>query len=212
MRKLFQTPAVPPNKRDPSGVMVLVALTSLLALVTVALAGVPQPDAIFYGSVTINGRLITALDDVVVVGRVNGRPQFVGRYRMGEGGTAGDNYVLRVRLEAPVTGMRQSPNAARLGEDVQLYVVQGSNPEVLAATISLTAPGMLRQRDLSVSVLPANCVADGAVDLADHQAFKNCLTAPDVPATPECSCADVDGDGDVDLRDWAWMQAGFTGS
>jgi hypothetical protein len=131
---------------------------------------------------------------------------------MGEGGTAGDNYVLRVRLEAPVAGSPQSPNAARLGQGLSLYVKQGSNAEVLATSVSLTSPGMLQQRDLSISLLPANCVADGVVDLADHQAFKNCVTAPGDTAAPGCGCADVEGDGDVDLRDWAWLQAGFTGS
>ena len=187
------------------------ALFLVLTVVTVGLAGVPQPDAIFYGSVTINGRVMTASDNVSVIGRVSGVSQPVGRYRMGEGGTAGNNYVLRVRLEAPVTGSPQSPNAARLEQSLLLFVKQGSNPEVLAAGVPLTAPGMLQLLDLSISVLPANCVADGVVDLADHQAFKNCMTAPGDTAVPECSCADVEGDGDVDLRDWAWLQNGFSG-
>ncbi len=211
MRTTFKTPALPLNKRAPGRVITLLTVSSLLAVVTVGLAGVPQPDAIFYGSVTINGRVITASDNVSVIGRVPGVSQPVGRYRMGEGATAGDNYVLRVRIEAPVTGSPQSLNAARLGQTLLVYVKQGNNAEVFASAVPLTTPGMLQQRNLSISVLPANCVADSVVDLADHQAFKICMTAPGDTATPECSCADVDGDGDVDLRDWAWLQTGFTG-
>lgn len=211
MRTTFKTPLLQRKSRVSRRVGTALALSLVLTVVTVGLAGVPQPDAIFYGSVTINGRVMTASDNVSVIGRVPGISQPVGRYRMGEGGTAGDNYVLRVRLEAPVTGSPQSPNAARLEQGLLLYVKQGSNPEVFATGVSLTAPGMLQQRDLSISVLPANCVADGVVDLADHQAFKNCMTAPGDTAVPECSCADVEGDGDVDLRDWAWLQNGFSG-
>ena len=212
MRTTFKTTSLQQTSRVSRRVGTALALSLVLTVVTVGLAGVPQPDAIFYSSLTINGPVITALDNVSVIGRVNGVAEPVGRYRMGEGGTAGNNYVLRVRLEAPVAGSPQSPNAARLEQDLLLYVKQGSNPEVLATSVSLTVPGMLQQRNLSISVLPANCVADGVVDLADHQAFQNCVTAPGEAAPPECACADVEGDGDVDLRDWAWLQTGFTGS
>lgn len=211
MRTTFKTPSLQRTSRVSRRVGTALALSLVLTVVTVGLAGVPQPDAIFYGSVTINSRVMTASDNVSVIGRVPGISQPVGRYRMGEGGTAGDNYVLRVRLEASVSGSPRSPNAARLGQSLRLYVKQGSNPEVFATGVSLTAPGMLQQRDLSISVLPANCVADGVVDLADHQEFKNCMTAPGDTAASECSCADVEGDGDVDLRDWGWLQNGFTG-
>lgn len=211
MSKTFKTPASLLTRVVPRRVIAPLALVSVLVLATVGLAGVPQPDAICYGSLTINGRLITASDDVSVIGRVPGVPQPVGRYRMGDGATAGDNYVLRVRIEAPVTGSPQSPNAALLGQRLSVYVKQANNPEVLAVEVTLTTLGMLQQRNLSVSILPANCVADSVVDLADYQAFENCMTAPGETATLGCSCADVDGDGDVDMRDWAWLQIGFTG-
>ncbi len=211
MKKTIESPAVPLNKRDSRRVIMPLALASLLALVTVGLAGVPQPDAVFYGTVTINGQVITAADNVTVIGRVSGSSDPVGRYRMGEGATAGSNYVLRVRLEVPVAGSPQNPNAARLGQVLQFFVKQGNNPEVLASSAPLTAAGMLELRNLSISFLPANCVADGVVDLADHQAFKNCMAGPGNVTAGQCSCADVEGDDDVDLRDWAWLQTGFTG-
>jgi hypothetical protein len=178
--------------------------------VKVAVAGVPQPDVIFYGKVTINGQTITASDNVSVIARVSGVPDPVGRYRMGDGGTAGDNYVLRIRLEAPVPGSPVGSNVAQVGQTVQLYIKQGAN-ELLAHSAAVTTIGVLRRQDLSVSVLPANCVVDAAVDLADHQAFNGCMAGPGAPVAPGCSCADVDGDGHVDLRDWRWFQSGFSG-
>lgn len=273
MQNTFKAPGLSRNNHGSRRTIALLVVGSLLAFVTVGIAGIPQPDAIFYGSVTINGQPITASDDVSVVGRVAGLPEPVGRYRMGDGlsilalsancdadgvigladhqvfkncvtapgqpaepncacadvdgdgdvdlrdwkglqsgfGTAGDHYVLRVRLEAPVTGSPQSPNAARLGQGLLLYVKQENNPEILATSVSLTSLGILQRVDLSISVLLANCVADGVINLADHQAVSNCVTGPGGPATPGCSCADVDGDGDVDLRDWKWLQSGFSG-
>ncbi len=53
---------------------------------------------------------------------------------------------------------------------------------------------------------------DGDVDLDDYLGFHACLTAPDVPATPECAAAhDGDGDADVDMMDFLGFQLAFTG-
>ena len=210
MKTYSKTPALVRSLCGSGRAGAALALSIAATVASVGLAGVPQPDAIFYGTVTINGQVITAADNVTVIGRVSGGPEPVGRYRMGEGGTAGDNYVLRVRLEAPVSGSPQNPNAARLEQELQFFVKLGSNPEILATTAILTAAGMLELRNLSISVLPANCVADGVVDLADHQAFTDCMTAPGGKLGPACACADVEGDGDVDLRDWRWLQSGFS--
>lgn len=50
---------------------------------------------------------------------------------------------------------------------------------------------------------------DGDIDLIDHAMFAPCMTAPDVPADPDCLIFDFNSDGDVDLRDWASLQNGF---
>ncbi|MCK4658690.1 MAG: hypothetical protein KAV82_04135 [Phycisphaerae bacterium] len=56
---------------------------------------------------------------------------------------------------------------------------------------------------------------DGIIDLADFSSFVECLTGPvdadEAPAYPlgppeYCGCCDSDGDGDVDLRDYAAFQ------
>ena len=45
-----------------------------------------------------------------------------------------------------------------------------------------------------------NC--DGVLDLADYSALADCLTGPDVEVSFACELADLDTDGDVDLRDY----------
>lgn len=51
--------------------------------------------------------------------------------------------------------------------------------------------------------LPTQALAYGPGDV-----LKSCLTGPGQgPVSPECAYADVDGDGDVDLRDFGELQA-----
>lgn len=44
---------------------------------------------------------------------------------------------------------------------------------------------------------------DGSLSAGDHAAFVPCLAGPEVSAAVDCYCADLDADGDVDLRDFA---------
>ncbi len=48
------------------------------------------------------------------------------------------------------------------------------------------------------------------VDLPDHHLFVKCLTDPGKDLQPGCSCADENGDRDVDLSDFATLQTTFT--
>lgn len=59
---------------------------------------------------------------------------------------------------------------------------------------------------------PADCNDDGLVSLLDHEAFRACLLGPGggIGEDP-CPCFDVDRDGDITLRDYAQLQAGFLG-
>lgn len=51
--------------------------------------------------------------------------------------------------------------------------------------------------------------ADGDADAADFNVFLGCYTGPDTAAAAGCNLADVDGDTDVDLRDFATLQERF---
>lgn len=56
---------------------------------------------------------------------------------------------------------------------------------------------------------PADAACDGAISLVDYAAFEEVLGGPGVHV--DCPLFDADDDGDVDLRDFAKLQAGFTG-
>lgn len=55
---------------------------------------------------------------------------------------------------------------------------------------------------------PSDVACDGVIALVDYATFEEVLGGPDVPV--DCPVFDADGDGDVDLRDFARLQAGFT--
>ena len=65
-------------------------------------------------------------------------------------------------------------------------------------------------------VLRGDLDLNGVVDVADQIVFNACMSGPDdSAATPECSsaeaaAADIDDDGDVDLRDYAEFQRALT--
>lgn len=189
-------------------------LMTLMLICTAAyvFAGIPQPDVIMFGNIIINGTPVLEQDNVTVIARVDGVAQPVGRFRMGQSAGAGDHYVLRIRLQASVSGSPVDNNASQVGQSAQIFVQLGSGPEELATTINLAEIGMLLQTDLIIATLPANCVADNQIDLNDYKSFRTCMAGPNIPSTKECACADVDGDSDVDLRDWSWLQRGFTGT
>jgi hypothetical protein len=106
------------------GAKTVVLATSICLAVNAAgaSAGIPQPDSVFYGTISVNGRSITAQDDVTVSARVAGSSTTIGVYKMGQSPTTGDNYVLRVRLESGVDGSPATDNAARIGDAIDIFV------------------------------------------------------------------------------------------
>jgi hypothetical protein len=52
-----------------------------------------------------------------------------------------------------------------------------------------------------------DCNYDGVVGLGDIRSFTDCADGPDNLVAPaECVCSDFDGDGDIDLRDFGYLQ------
>ncbi len=60
--------------------------------------------------------------------------------------------------------------------------------------------------------VPSDCDLNGQVDLSDLAGFLVCMTGTGVPVIPRCLCADENGDRDVDLADFAVLQATFGGA
>ncbi len=66
-------------------------------------------------------------------------------------------------------------------------------------------------------VLQGDLDRNGRIDLADHKVLRACLVGPGASSPPKgCSAeqfeaADMDGDGDVDFKDFATFQKSFAG-
>ena len=186
---------------------------SVLALAAGSMtwAGIPQPDAALYGNVLITGLPVNSSSDIKVVARVDGVARPVSAYQMGESTFAGEGYILKLRLEAAAPGSPVRDDAATVGQTARLLVKRGSDPESLVAMYPISTIGTLERLDLNLIVAePVNCVADGRTNAADHGAFNGCMGGPTVDVIKACECADVDRSNTVDLRDWAWLQSGFS--
>lgn len=88
----------------------------------------------------------------------------------------------------------------------------------LSATIGQLEAGILSGGTFSVSggfwfpQMPADCNADGGVNLFDLADFQPCLLGPTGGyLAPPCRCFDLDSDGDVDLVDAGAFQCLFSG-
>jgi hypothetical protein len=180
--------------------------------------GIPQPDVIVWGTVTINGSQSSVTDDVKVIGRADGIANPVGMYRMGELDAANDRYFLQIRLETVVAGatptnaaVQYTPGGA--SQTVRLFVKEGEGPEMeVPPVLTVNAQGAVINRDLSIGMAPTSgdCDGDGDVDLVDFGQFQLCFTGG-TPVVPGCECADLDGDNDADLVDFGAFQLAFTG-
>ncbi|MCP4592327.1 MAG: hypothetical protein GY842_16465 [bacterium] len=76
------------------------------------------------------------------------------------------------------------------------------------------AAGYVSVEDIYLAIpLPRGDVdGDSDVDLEDHAAFADCMTGPnDGPPEGACNAFDFEPDHDVDLRDFAVLQAAFAG-
>jgi len=65
---------------------------------------------------------------------------------------------------------------------------------------------------LRISTLPGDGNGDGSVDLADFVEFAGCLGGPGANTMDGCAHMDLNMDSQVDLRDTAMFQRGFTGA
>lgn len=133
-----------------------------------ASAAIPEPDAILHGRVFIDGNPVPGSNtDVEIIGRVEvgGVEQEVGRYRMGDNADAGDQYILRVRLESLADGSTQSDSAALVGQTLRIYIKNGAEPGTLAGEFVISDRGLVQVLDLGgtcviAGAFPPNCAID----------------------------------------------------
>jgi len=89
----------------------------------------------------------------------------------------------------------------------------------LSGTIGQPDPGSMSGGDFTLTggfwfpIVPDDCNEDGGVNLFDYDSFEGCIGGPTPGVlTPECVCFDLDGNGTVDLLDFAEFQSAFQGS
>ncbi len=209
-------------------------------------AGIPEPDAVLYGTASVNGAPVQQQHPVVLVAVLD-TGQEIGRYDFADCnadgvrdacelscatqgcsgvsgcGTARDTappigqlddcpgnlYALKVRTESTPDGVAPSGNAVVLDfanpRTVRILMQQGTNPAQFVRNLLINERGKIRQ--LALSVLNRFAFRD----------YAKCQRGPAV-TTPGGSCsaelfagADYDEDGDVDLRDYAFVQNHFVG-
>ncbi len=164
-----------------------VALAAL-GLSVSTLAGIPEPDTVFFGSIALDGRFIGANDtDVTVELRAMRDGPPLRTYRMGDSPAAGNLYVLRATIEhAPPL---LADNAVPLGSTVHLVVLDGSG-ERDARTHAITSRGRFVRIDFG----DVDSDGDGMSD-----SFENLYFGSSTGGDPS---DDPDQDGRPNLREF----------
>lgn len=154
-----------------------ISRSMLLALVTVvpaAYAVIPAPDNIFYGTITINGALITASSNQVSVeARREPTGSAIATYRMGSEGTATNFYLLRLALEE--FQQVEAANASVVGATIYLVVKVGAMDSPLIVVTNL-ARGVATR--LNFGLAPVVNDNDGLPDDWENLHFGSTLNGP----------------------------------
>jgi len=164
------------------------AALGLLLLAVPARATVPEPSTVVYGSIALDGRVITAADTgVFVEARRTPTGAALATYQMGSKAAAGNLYSLRIDTEAfaPVA----NANACALGETVFL-VVRDATGAREQQTLTLLARGQFVRLDFG----DVDSDADGLPDKWELLYFGS--------STGGDPAADTDGDGRPNLREF----------
>ena len=152
-----------------------------------------------------------------------------GDYTQGSGGT------LEIELGGAAPGTEYDQlnvtGTANLAGTLEITLIDGYELEAGQEYVILTAGAVTGSFDNTVGLPedfevtynadsvtisficpPGDLDCDGDVDLADFNAFTDCMSGPNATPPGDCEDADLDTDADVDLHDFAEFQRAFTGS
>ncbi len=185
---------------------VVAALAAFCLMTVVAWASIPVPDVVTYGIVSINGKPVSAADDVTIIATVDvsepGEPpeeQEIGRYHVGDNPNVGDLHVLRLRLESLADGSGRGDNAALVGDTAVIYIQEAQNPPQQVATFVIQAAGVVENVNFP-PILRGDFDFDGDVDLDDLQAFVPVLLGEDTDPV-HIIVGDMDGNAKTNATD-----------
>jgi hypothetical protein len=167
-----------------------VAVCALLpwVLMMPALAAVPIPDHVIYGTIAIDGRPVTRVDtDTAVEARRTSTGPVIASYRMGSRGALGEFYYA---LRVPVAEAAEaSPGQAALGESL-VITVRSSIGIAHQVVHRVTEPGVALRLDFGASV---DTNGDGVSDGWEMATFGTTGTNLN---------RDTDGDGATDRAEY----------
>lgn len=136
---------------------------------------IPEPDNIFFGTVTFNGILVDCGTGTVNI-KINGSSNPIASYIMGSIPEAGNKYILKVPLDALDP---QKPGTARPGDEAGIYY-----NDKLAETTSIGERGSINKIDIDIiDPTIVDTDGDGLPDIEEQNIGAN-------PNNP-----DTDGDG-----------------
>jgi uncharacterized protein (DUF362 family) len=107
----------------------------------------------------------------------------------------------------PYTAYSATQDPDNPGSKFRVYLDRSMN-EVLLAGI----PATNDVNAVSLHLWPGDLDQSGAIDGADYVELEACLAGPGEAAPTDCDLADFDGDGSVDLSEFATFQRVFTGA
>lgn len=104
------------------------------------LGGILEPDAVIYGNLIITNTVATAArTDLTVEARRTLSGPVLATYQMGSSPSAGNYYVLRIKLEAPPLAQ---PDTVQVGDTVYLVLKSG------AVTLTQTAAAIMERGEV----------------------------------------------------------------
>ncbi len=172
-------------------------------------AGIPEPDAILYGQILIDGVAVGADAEVTIIARRDSDGNEIARYVMGENADACDSYVLRIPLELLVeVSSTQRTDTLLVGQTVSIYTCEAQSPESLVDALPIDDRGAVIYRDLG-SRIPCDFNGDGRVSLVDHASFVKCMSSQGAAGGQCLAAFDEDDDGLITLADFAFFQRSF---
>ncbi len=161
----------------------LFVLAASLCVAGAALAGIPEPDAIYFGSVQVDGAPAANGTLISIREGSDGAGELLDEFTLGGVPSAGDLYVLRIPLEASEGGAL-SGGSAQVG-DQGIVFVNG----IAAGLVSIGSRGRVVRMDIAASsTTPPDVDGDGAFDFVD-----NC------GGVPNAGQADSNGNGIGDI-------------
>lgn len=139
-------------------------------------AGVPEPDNILYGSITLGNQPVTAEHkNIVVEARRSASGPAIARYRMGDNAQFGNFYSLRISLESatPLLDL----DASLTGDNLFIVVLDAGGVRQ-QATFKVANRATVQRLDLGGAVLETDSDNDGLLDAWEILNFGNLNQSP----------------------------------